>query len=95
MKRRFTEQQIIGFLKEASAGMPVKELCRKHGFSDASFYTWCAKFGALIPNLMYADSIGPTHCAARGRDNDGREVHWRARLLTLELLASEHVGAHQ
>ncbi|WP_152968724.1 transposase, partial [Burkholderia mallei] len=31
---------MIGFLKEAEAGMPVKELCRKHGFSDASFYTW-------------------------------------------------------
>ncbi|VVE58279.1 transposase [Pandoraea horticolens] len=39
MKTRFTEEQIIGFLKEAEAGMPVKELCRKHGFSDASFYT--------------------------------------------------------
>lgn len=33
MKKRFTEQQIIGFLKEAEAGMPIKELCRKHGFS--------------------------------------------------------------
>ncbi|WP_143293253.1 transposase, partial [Burkholderia pseudomallei] len=33
MKKRFTERQIIGFLKEAEAGMPVKELCRKHGFS--------------------------------------------------------------
>ncbi|AIO50511.1 transposase family protein [Burkholderia mallei] len=47
MKKRFTEQQIIGFLKEAEAGMPVKELCRKHGFSDASFYTWRAKFGGM------------------------------------------------
>jgi putative transposase len=37
-KKRFTEQQIIGFLKEAEAGVPVKELCRKHGFSDAAFY---------------------------------------------------------
>ncbi|XQM36017.1 Insertion element ISR1 uncharacterized protein A3 [Cupriavidus sp. H19C3] len=45
MKKRFTEQQIIGFLKEAEAGMPVKELCRKHEFSDASFYTWRVKFG--------------------------------------------------
>ncbi|MES9874316.1 MAG: transposase, partial [Candidatus Sedimenticola sp. 6PFRAG7] len=36
MKKRFTEAQIIGFLKEAEAGVPVKELCRKHGFSDAS-----------------------------------------------------------
>ena len=36
MKKRFSEEQIIGFLREA--GMPVKELCRKHGFSQASFY---------------------------------------------------------
>jgi putative transposase len=36
-KWRFTEQQIIGFLKGAEAGMPVEELCRKHGFSDAAF----------------------------------------------------------
>ncbi len=40
MKKRFTEEQIIGFLKEAEAGMPVKEQCRKHGFCDASFYTY-------------------------------------------------------
>ncbi|BAZ94620.1 transposase [Thiohalobacter thiocyanaticus] len=46
-KKRFTEAQIIGFLKEAEAGVPVKELCRKHGFSDASFYTWRAKYGGL------------------------------------------------
>ena len=47
MKKRFTEEQIIGFLQEAEAGMAVKELCRKHGFSDASFYTWRAKFGGM------------------------------------------------
>ena len=47
MKRRFTEEQIIGFLKEAEAGVPVKELCRRHGFSDASFYTWRSKFGGM------------------------------------------------
>jgi len=47
MKKRFTEEQIIGFLKEAQSGIPVKELCRKHGFSDASFYTWRAKFGGM------------------------------------------------
>ncbi|AIP34178.1 transposase family protein [Paraburkholderia xenovorans LB400] len=34
-------------LKEAEAGMPVKELCRKHGFNDASFYTWRAKFAGM------------------------------------------------
>jgi putative transposase len=36
MKKRFSEEQIIGFLREADAGMPVKDLCRRHGFSEAS-----------------------------------------------------------
>lgn len=47
MKKRFTEEQIIGFLREADAGMPVKELCRKHGFSEASYYLWRGKFGGM------------------------------------------------
>lgn len=46
-KSRFSEEQIISFIKEAEAGMPVAELCRKHGFSDASFYKWRAKFGGM------------------------------------------------
>jgi putative transposase len=37
MKKRFTEAQIVGLLREADAGIPIKELCRKHGFSDASY----------------------------------------------------------
>ena len=47
VKKRFSEEQIIGFLKEADRGIPVKELCRKHGFSDASFYLWRSKFGGM------------------------------------------------
>lgn len=47
MKKRFSEEQIIGFLREADAGMPVKDLCRRHGFSEASYYLWKAKFGGL------------------------------------------------
>ena len=46
-KSRFSEEQIIGFLKQADAGMPIKELCRKGGFSDATFYKWRAKFGGM------------------------------------------------
>lgn len=46
-KSRYTEEQIIGFLKQAEAGMPIKELCRKGGFSDATFYKWRAKFGGM------------------------------------------------
>jgi putative transposase len=47
MKKRFTEEQIIGFLREADAGMAIKDLCRRHGFSEASYYLWRSKFGGL------------------------------------------------
>jgi putative transposase len=47
VKKRYTEEQIIGFLKEAEAGLPLKELCRQHGFSEASFYLWRSKFGGM------------------------------------------------
>ncbi|PVY78799.1 putative transposase [Tamilnaduibacter salinus] len=47
MKKRFSEEQIIGILKEAEAGLTVKELCRKHNISDATFYTWRKKYGGL------------------------------------------------
>ena len=47
MKKRFTEEQIIGFLREADRGVGVKELCRKHGFSEASYYLWRSKFGGM------------------------------------------------
>ena len=44
---KYSEQQIIGFLNQATAGMPIKALCRKEGFSDATFYKWRAKFGGM------------------------------------------------
>lgn len=47
MKKRFSEEQIIGFLREADAGVAVKELCRRHGFSEASDYLWRSKFGGM------------------------------------------------
>ena len=47
MKNRFTEEQIIGILKEAEAGMKAAEVCRKYGISDATYYNWKAKFGGL------------------------------------------------
>ena len=47
MKKRFTEEQIIGFLKEAERGAAVNDLCRRHGFSEASFYLWRSKFGGM------------------------------------------------
>jgi putative transposase len=48
MKRKqFTEEQIIRILQEADAGMKVADLCRKYGFSDATFYNWKSKFGGM------------------------------------------------
>lgn len=46
-RKRFTEEQIIGILKQADAGMKTADLCREHGISDATFYKWKAKFGGM------------------------------------------------
>ena len=45
--KRFTEEQIIGVLKEAEAGAKTKDLCRRHGISEQTFYNWKAKFGGM------------------------------------------------
>ena len=46
-QRRFTEEQIIGVLKQAEAGMKTAEICRQHGISSATYYKWKAKYGGL------------------------------------------------
>lgn len=49
MKRsRFTETQIVSILKEADVGAKVKDLCRKHGISDATYYNWKSKYGGML-----------------------------------------------
>jgi putative transposase len=47
VKKRFSEEQIIRFLGDAHAGMAVKEVCRRQGFSEASYYLWRSKFGGM------------------------------------------------
>lgn len=51
-KSKYNESQIISIVKEAEAGVPVAELCRKHGMSDASFYNWRTKYGGMVVSLM-------------------------------------------
>jgi putative transposase len=46
-KSRFTEEQIIGALKEHAAGLSAAELCRKYGVSDATFYKWRSRYGGM------------------------------------------------
>ena len=46
-KSRFSEEQIIGILREQEAGVATAEVCRKHGISDATFYKWKARYGGL------------------------------------------------
>jgi putative transposase len=50
--RRFTEEQIIGVLKEADGGIKVIDLCRKYGISDATFYNWKAKYHGMEVNEL-------------------------------------------
>lgn len=51
-KSRFTESQIVSILKEADAGMKVKEICRKYGISDATYYNWKSKYGGMAPSQL-------------------------------------------
>jgi putative transposase len=46
-KKRFSEEQIIGVLKSAEAGMAVKEVCRQHGITETTYYRWKKKFGGM------------------------------------------------
>lgn len=51
-KTRFTESQIVTILKQQEAGLSVKDICREHGISDATFYNWKAKYGGMEINEL-------------------------------------------
>ena len=57
-KARFTETQIVAILREADGGVPVKDVCRKHEISDATYYHWKSKYGG-----MEAYAPPPGHCS--------------------------------
>ncbi len=81
MKRsRFSEEQIIGILKEHQAGLGAKELCRKHGVSDATFYKWRSKYGGM--------EVCPRRWGSKGRRAAPRKVpcHRRSRMTWVALL---------
>ena len=51
-QKSYSESQIIGILKEAESGLPVPELCRKHGMGNSTFYKWRAKYGGIDASLL-------------------------------------------
>ena len=51
-KKKYSDSQIMGILKQAESGVPVSELCREHGMSSASFYKWRAKFGGMDASMI-------------------------------------------
>lgn len=51
-KSRYSESQIIAILRQAEGGVPVAQLCREHGMSDASFYKWRAKYGGMDASMV-------------------------------------------
>lgn len=82
MKRRFSEEQIIGILKEHEAGVSAKELCRRHGMSDASFYKWKAKFGGM--EISDAKKL-------RNLEDENRRLKKLVAYLSLDKMALEEV----
>ncbi len=57
MKKRFSDEEIISILREAEAGVSVRELCRKHAISDATFNTWRKKYGGMkVPEVKHLKS---------------------------------------
>jgi putative transposase len=77
MKKRYTEEQIIGFLREADAGLTVKELCRKHGFSEPSDYAWKSKFGGM--NVSDAQRLQGAGSREHQAEEAAGQLHARDR----------------
>jgi transposase-like protein len=69
-KARFTQDQIIGILKEHQAGASAADLCRKHGISDATFYTWRSKYGGMeVSEARRLRALEVACCRFRGHED--------------------------
>ena len=77
MKKRYTEEQIIGFLREVDKGIALKELCRKHGFSEASYYLWRSKYGGMD----MSDAVKVIDHAEAEHQRDECQTRWVERRL--------------
>jgi len=82
MKRRYSDEQTIGILKENEAGVSAKELCRKYGMSDASFYKWKSKFSGMEVN----EARRP-----RSLEEENRQLKKLVADLSLDKMALEEV----
>ena len=75
-KSKYSESQIFSILKEGASGIPVSELCHKHGMSDATFYNWRAKYGGMDVSMMKrmkADVKGRRPSFAALRATEGKQ----------------------
>jgi putative transposase len=93
MKRsRLTEEQIIGVLREQEAGMRVAEVCRKHGISEPTFYSWKAKFGGVsISDAKRLWQLDRAHRITALRvgstlGDPARRASWQAELVAVALI---------
>ena len=64
-KSRFTEAQIMNTLKESQNGVPVAKLCRTHGMSNATFYSWRSKYGGMDASIFGAESASRRESSAQ------------------------------
>ena len=75
-KTRFTETRIVAVLKEADAGMKVKDLCRKHGVSEPTYYNWKSKYGGMVAlRTGHRMRFTSTACLCQRRRNPQRSSY--------------------
>ena len=83
-RKRYTEEQIIAVMKEAQAGVPCAELCRKHGMSDATFYKWKAKYSGMEVSDVKK---------RRGLEDENRRLKHIVADLTLDVQALKAINS--